>query len=104
MVTGEEYIFENIYEARDYILSIESNTLRRDSQRRTAPICMRPHMFNAPFEEFKKDSFIPTDSLDYPLSAYYNNAEDCKFIMTRLQSGRYSLKPNLKNRKFLFCR
>lgn len=102
MVTGKEYIFENIYEARDYILSMESNALQRDSHRKTAPICMRPTMFNVPFEEFKKDAFIPTDSLDYPLSAYYNNADDCKFIMTKLQSGRYSLKPNLKNRYFLF--
>ena len=102
MVTGEEYIFENIYEARDYILSMESIALQCDSHRKTAPICMRPTMFNVPFEEFKKDAFIPIDSLDYPLSAYYNNAEDSRFIMTRLQSGRYSLKPNLKNRKFLF--
>lgn len=102
MVTGEEYIFDNIYEARDYILSMESNALQRDSHRKTAPICMRPTMFNVPFEEFKKDAFIPTDSIDYPLSAYYNNADDCKFIMTKLQSGRYSLKPNLKNRYFLF--
>lgn len=91
MVTGEEYIFENIYEARDYILSMESKALQSDSHRSTAP-----------FEEFKKDAFIPTDSLDYPLSAYYNNADDCKFIMTKLQSGRYSLKPNLKNRYYLF--
>lgn len=102
MVTGEEYIFENIYEARDYILSMESKALQSDSHRSTAPICMHPTMFNAPFEEFKKDAFIPTDSLDYPLSAYYNNADDCKFIMTKLQSGRYSLKPNLKNRYYLF--
>lgn len=102
MVTGEEYIFENIYEARDYILSMESKALQSDSHRKTAPICIHPTMFNVPFEEFKKDAFIPTDSLDYPLSAYYNNADDCKFIMTKLQSGRYSLKPNLKNRYYLF--
>lgn len=25
MVTGEDYVFENIYEARDYSLSIEAN-------------------------------------------------------------------------------
>ena len=102
MVTGNEYIFENIYEARDYILSIESEALHKDPRRKSAPIFMRPTMFNVPFEQVKKDVIIPTNSLNYPLSAYFNNADDSKFIMTKLQSGRYSLKPNLKNRYFLF--
>ena len=102
MVTGGEHIFENIYEARDYILSMESIALHKDIRRRSAPLYLRPIMFNVPYDEFKNNRFIPTDSLDYPLSAYYNNADDCKFIMTKLQSGRYSLKPNLKNRYFLF--
>lgn len=42
------------------------------------------------------------DSLENPNAAYLNCAEESKFIMTRLMSGRYSLKPNLRKRKFLF--
>lgn len=102
MVTGEEYIFENIYEAKDYILEIEADALSKDKYRKTAPFVLRPPQFNVPYEEYIKTAPIQTNSLDYPLSAYYNDVDDCKFIMTRLQSGRYSLKPNLKNRYFLF--
>lgn len=40
------------------------------------------------------------DSLENPNAAYLNCAEESKFIMTRLMSGRYSLKPNLRKRKF----
>ena len=102
MVTGEEYVFENIYDAKDYILAAEADALSKDEHRKSAPIVCRPPLFNVPFEEYLKTAHISTNSLDYPLSAYYNDADDCKFIMTKLQSGRYSLKPNLKNRKFLF--
>lgn len=102
MVTGEEYVFENIYDAKDYILAVEADALSKDEHRKSAPIVCRPPLFNVPFEEYLKTAHISTNSLDYPLSAYYNDANDCKFIMIKLQSGRYSLKPNLKNRKFLF--
>lgn len=102
MVTGEEYLFENIYEARDYILSIEANALSKDPHRKCAPTCINSPSFNMPFDAYMQIAHIPTDSLDYPFSAYFNKADDNKFIMTKLQSGRYSLKPNLKNRKFLF--
>lgn len=102
MVTGEEYIFENIYEARDYILAMEVDVLSKDTTRKTAPICIQPLLFNVPFEVYKKTAYIPTNSIAYSYSAYFNEADDSKFIMSRLESGRYSLKPNLKNRKFLF--
>ena len=102
MVTGEEYIFDNIYEARDYILSIERKALSNDDQRKCAPVCLKPPLFNMPFEEYIKSANIPKDNLDYSYSAFFNEADDSKFIMCRLKSGRYSLKPNLKNRKFLF--
>lgn len=59
--------------------------------------------FTRPFEvEDAKTSIIPTDSLDYPLSGFYNRANTDCFVMTKLQSGRFSLKPNLKRRKYLF--
>lgn len=93
MVSGEEKVFDNVYEARDYILAQERYALSKDFNRQVAPCC-----YNSPFDRRE----IPFDSLDYPFSAYFNNAEDSKFIMSRLCSGRYSLKPNLRNRKFLF--
>ena len=102
MVTGNEFVFENIYEARDYILSIETDTLSKNMHRNSAPAVFRTPSFNVPYEEYIKSAYIPINSLDYPLSAYYNDADDSKFIMTKLRSGRYSLKPNLKNRNFLF--
>lgn len=102
MVTGKEYIFDNIYEARDYILSIETKTLSNDPLRKSAPVCINPPLFNMPFKEYIKTAHIPMNCLDYSYSAYFNEADDCKFIMSRLKSGRYSLKPNLKNHKFLF--
>ena len=49
MVTGGEHIFENIYEARDYILSMESIALHKDIRRRSAPLYLRPIMFNVPY-------------------------------------------------------
>lgn len=102
MVSGEEYVFENIYEARNYILSLEKEALANDVKRKGAPICLYPPRFNIPYEKYIEQSCIPTDNLDYLFNSYFNNAADDKFIMRKLQSGRYSLKPNLKNRKFLF--
>lgn len=49
-----------------------------------------------------KSKLIPVDSLNYPYSGYFNNAPSESFVMSRLASGRYSLKPNLHERKFLF--
>lgn len=104
MVTGEEYIFENIYEARDYILTTELKALLLDSSRKKAPLTVNPDFlrFNLPYEIIAKRFIIPTNSLLFPFSSFFNEAPDDKFIMTRLQTGRYSLKPNLKNRKYLF--
>ena len=53
MVTGEEFVFENIYEARDYILSMEARSLSNDPKRKSAPICIYPPLFNMPYEEYK---------------------------------------------------
>lgn len=105
MVTGNEYIFDNIDEALKYVLDTEQNALAQDSQRKVAPVIMRniSGLFSQPFsEDMARQAFLPVDSLDYPLSAWYNNAGTEKFVMTRLRSGRYSLKPNLRHRKFLF--
>lgn len=101
MVTGNEYIFDNILQTRDYILDFERQTLANDVYRQRPPMIVHPLDFCGPIEE-QDIKPIPIDSLDYPYAAYFNHADDSKFIMNRLMSGRYSLKPNLKNRKFLF--
>ena len=93
MVTGNEYIFENIDQALEYVLRMEQNELSADIYRSKPPVIIRPYLGMRP---------IPVDSLDYPLGAWFNNEVDDKFVMTRMMSGRYSLKPNLRNRKFLF--
>lgn len=93
MVTGNEYIFDNIDQALEYVLEMEQKTLAADIYRSKPPIIIRPDLGMHP---------IPVDSLDYPLGAWFNNEADDKFVMTRLMSGRYSLKPNLSNRKILF--
>lgn len=93
MVTGNEYVFEDIDQALAYVLESERNALAADKDRQTAPTIIRPNLGPWP---------VPKDSLDYPLTAWFNNEPDDKFVMTRLFSGRYSLKPNLRNRKYLF--
>ena len=93
MVTGNEFIFDNIDQALMYVLDIEKKSLVADSHRTIPPVTIRPYLDMCP---------IPVDSLDYPLGAWFNNETDDKFVMTRLMSGRYSLKPNLRNRKYLF--
>ena len=86
-----EVIYPNVNEALNYILKVESQNLLNDEHRAKPPIVMRPNI-----------GYVPVDSLDYPFSSFINEANDDQFIMTRLQSGRFSLKPNLRNRKFLF--
>ena len=105
MVTGSEYIFDNIDEALKYVLETEQRQLTQDAKRKTPPVVFRtmPNMFSQPFtEEMVRQAIVPVDSLDYPQSAWFSNAAHDKFVMTRLNSGRYSLKPNLRHRKFLF--
>ena len=102
MVTGNEYIFPDIKAAIQFLLQQEKDSLKKDKYRQEALPVLRPlpGLFNRPFNE--GDLLTSIDSLEYPLSAWFNNAGDDKFLMTRLQSGRYSLKPNLRHRKYLF--
>ncbi len=102
MVTGKEMVFDDIDKAFEYILSKEQNDLKTNAFRQNPPMFLRG-MHNPFIEPFKLErAYIPVGSLEYPLNAFYNNAPDDKFIMTRLGSGRYSLKPNLCRRAFLF--
>lgn len=101
MVTGNEYIFPNIDDALEYVLKNEQKALASDRKRQVAP-CVPEQ----PTSSFLKPGMIPklisVDSLDYPYSGYFNNASSESFVMSRLASGRYSLKPNLCERKYLF--
>ena len=88
MVTGTEKVFEDVYEARDYVLALEREELERDTMKREA------------------FSVIP-EGLMHPNVSYCNGAHESKFIMRLVYSRelglfRYSLRPNLKNRKYLF--
>lgn len=77
MVTGNEYIFGNIDEALKYVLDTERNALAKDILRQTPPMMMHhiPGMFSQPFsDEMARQAYVPVDSLDYPLSAWFNNA------------------------------
>ena len=98
MVTGNEYIFPNIDDALAYVLDNEQRSFAADTKRQTAPIMIRP-----PFQTSNVTKRQKTlDNLDFPLSGYFNSAPSDSFIMSRLASGRYALKPNLRERKYLF--
>lgn len=100
MVTGNEHIFENIYDARDYVLDLGQRALKEDAQRQKAPVCL-PGDFTKPFDPSVIKP-IPVNHIDYPFSSYFNDAPEKAFIMKRLFTGRYAFKPNLKFHKFLF--
>lgn len=91
-----EHVFENIDKALDYILTEESYALSNSKDRISPPeeICMD--------KEKGVIRKVKTDSLESKFTGYFNNAGSEKFIMTRLASGRYALKPNLRFRKYLF--
>lgn len=80
-------VYNNINEALNSVLSLEQAFLAADLYRRQKPLVFRP--------SFQK-------RIGSPFDCYFNDADDDKFIMTPLQTGRYSLKPNLRNRKFLY--
>jgi len=82
-----DYIFEDVNAAMSHILELEKRELTKRSEQAKDLIVL---------------SHANSHKIGGPFCCYFNDAEDEKFIMTPLQSGRYSLKPNLKNRAFLF--
>lgn len=89
----------------EYVLACEKNDLSKDVQRlQPYTVISIPETLLAPASEkyIREVRPMSVDSLEYPFSAWFNNAADDKFVMTRLCSGRYSLKPNLRNRRYLF--
>lgn len=91
MVVGKETVFGNIDEALAYVLKLENEELNR-TRKTVSPIVV----------DQSSSTLIPVDSLSYPQTTWFNVAPDDSFVMTRLNSGRFSLKPNLRNRQFLF--
>lgn len=56
-------------------------------------------------EDKTREMLAPCDKNEFllnPFSGFENKASDDKFIVCRLQSGRFSLKPNLHGHRFLY--
>lgn len=85
MVTGNEYIFDNILQTRDYILDLERQTLANGVYKQRPPMLVHPLDFCRPIKE-QDIKPIPIDSLDNPCVAYFNHADDSKFIMNNVSS------------------
>lgn len=85
-----ETIFDNFDVALEFVLEKEQEAMAANPMRQREPTVISPHIPSNPPLKI------------HPDVAYWNNADEKDFILSRLQSGRYSLKPNLRNRKFLF--
>lgn len=96
--TSHPECFRNFYEAWRYVFSVEKESYQKDEMRQRPPLVVGVTAFNYP----EPPDPIRVNDLDYPFSAFFNDASYDKFIPTRLESGRYSFKPNLRSRKFLF--
>lgn len=83
-------IFTNFHEAMKFVLGKEQEALAADPHRQQPPLIMAPH-----------DPSRPPLKL-FPGIGFWNQADEKDFILTRVATGRYSLKPNLRHRKFLF--
>lgn len=90
--------FSNISEAFSFLKSLEQKAYQNDEMRKRAPLVMESTLFNTPI----LPKPLTVHDLDYPFSAFYNTASADKFIPSHLMSGRFTLKPNLRFRKFLF--
>ena len=99
-----EHTFKDIDEALRFI-EIKEKEILSKARPSSPPLMIRSmeNMFRKPFDESLLDEImISPNSIDYPLASFYNDATDDKFIINGLFSGRYSLKPNLCRRVFLF--
>lgn len=92
----EEKVFDNIYDAISFIKSEETKAFSADRRLQNPPMVVKVNQ-TSPLP-----TFVPVNSVDYPLSGYFNLAAPDQFVMTRLVSGRYALKPNLCRKKFLY--
>jgi hypothetical protein len=86
--------FDTIYEARDYILKKEKEAYKKDSF--LNKISQEQYFFDPSIERFKVAWARPY------VTFYENDFPNNAYIVNQLFSGRFSLKPNLYGRKFLY--
>lgn len=91
MINNDNY-FEDIYKAWDYILQKEKVALAEDESRKQPLLSIYPSGVGYQYDA---------------LMAYHNDFPEDSFIVNRITSRdgrpiRYSLKPNMRYRKFLF--
>ena len=87
--------YPDIKAAFDSILHKEELELQKSS-RYTNPLkCYDKGPFGMPV-------LMPVDDVNYSYTAFFNEAESNQFVLSRLKSKRFSLKPNLKYRKYLY--
>lgn len=82
-----EKVFDNVFDAMNFLMRLEQIFYEKDFQRQQA---IRDVKGRVIFD------------LDFPLSGYFNDAKEDEFILSRLRSQRYVLKPNLRGRKLLY--
>lgn len=83
----DNYIFKNVNEAFDYLLVEEQTKIEADPTRATPPLFLKS---------------MPRQKIGGPYDCYFNSVGDDKYVLTPLQSDRYSLKPNLRTHKYLY--
>ena len=88
-------VYTNIKAAFKAVLDKEKQGLLKSDLFRTPLTCYEQGPLGIPIR-------IPMDHEDYSYSAFYNEADSDQYVLSRLQSQRFSLKPNLKGRKYLF--
>lgn len=91
-----DHLFKNISEALDYILVEEKSELEKNKMRKAPPIGICIEQGTGRIRR------VSYDSLEATMTGFFNTASSDKFIMTRLISGRYCFKPNLRQRAYLF--
>ena len=74
-----EKVFDNVFDAMNFLMRLEQILYAKDLQRQQA---IRDAKGRVIFD------------LDFPLSGYFNDAKEDEFILSRLFSQRYVLKPN----------
>lgn len=92
---SEENPFDNVFQARDFIKSQERKALKKDTYmsqvlaKRKFNYCPETNIYNIKWADGK--------------SAYcHPEIPEGSFIVNQLFSGKFSLKPNLYGRKFLY--
>ncbi len=87
--------FENIYEACDFVCQEEKKYYQKDTYLNTT-IAKTEYFYDPTFKIFRLPWAMPHVTL------YKNDLHNNGFFINHLLSGRFSIKPNLYGRKFLY--